>query len=110
MLLQPFIENSIKHGVTHNTGKRGRIDLRFEEKDGMLECSVSDNGIGRKKSEAINKASRDPAHKSAALDVTQERLDLFVSGGTSGTMEIVDLLDEAGQAAGTKVVLRLPVG
>lgn len=108
MLLQPFIENSIKHGLKHNNTRRGLIEVRFEEKNGLLECSVTDNGIGRTRSEALNKASREPHHKSTALLVTQERLDLLKSDPAVKALEIIDLYNDQGEACGTKVIVRIP--
>lgn len=106
--MQPFIENSIKHGLKHNHIRRGFIEVRFEEKNGLLECSVTDNGIGRKRSEELNKASREPHHKSTALLVTQERLDLLKSDAGVKALEIIDLYDDTGEACGTKVIVRVP--
>jgi LytS/YehU family sensor histidine kinase len=110
MLLQPFIENSIKHGMKHIQGKRGRIEVRFEEKNGLLECSVTDNGIGRKKAEEINKNSKETYHRSTALLVTQERLDLLKEGNDGKSLEIIDLYDEKGEPIGTMVLVRIPIG
>ncbi len=110
MLLQPFIENAIKHGLKNIDGKRGLIEVNFFEKDGVLECSVTDNGIGRKKAEEINKNSKETYHKSTALIVTQERLDLLKEDKNIQSLEIVDLYDEGGEAIGTKVVVRITVG
>ena len=110
MLLQPFIENAIKHGLKYIDGKRGMIEVSFREKDNLLECSVSDNGIGRVKAEELNKNSKETYHKSTALLVTQERLDLLQEDKTVRSLEIIDLYDGAGNALGTKVVVRVPLG
>jgi len=118
MLLQPFIENAVKHGIKHldiNSGsksgenKRGMIDVEFREIDNILECSVTDNGIGRSKSEELNKMSKETYHKSTALLVTQKRLDLLKSDLNFTALEIKDLHDENGIACGTRVIMRLPV-
>jgi ligand-binding sensor domain-containing protein len=117
MLLQPFIENAIKHGLKHldtnpdkdGQVKRGMIEVEFKEINNILECSVSDNGVGRLKSEELNKSSKETYHKSTALLVTQRRLDLLKLDKDHLSLEIIDLKDEKGGACGTKVVLRLPV-
>ena len=108
MILQPFIENAIKHGLKSIEGKRGFIEVEFREKNGLLECSVSDNGIGRTKAAELNKASKETYHKSTALAVTQERLDLLKKDGETTSLEIVDLYDENKHPAGTKVVVTVP--
>jgi ligand-binding sensor domain-containing protein/two-component sensor histidine kinase len=109
MLLQPFIENSIKHGLKHVEGKRGMIEVKFEEKNNALECSVTDNGIGRKKAEEMSKNSKETYHKSTALIVTQERLDLLKGDDRIRSLEIIDLYDDNGDAVGTKVIVRVPL-
>ncbi len=108
MLLQPFIENAIKHGLKFIDGKRGYIEVTFIEKNGLLECSVTDNGVGRKKAAEINSASKETYHTSTALIVTKERLDLMKED-TSNALEIIDLYDENKKASGTRVMIRIPV-
>jgi ligand-binding sensor domain-containing protein len=107
MLLQPFVENAIKHGLKYIEGKRGLIEVTFKETNGWLECAVTDNGIGRKKSAELNKASKETYHQSAGLLVTQERLDLLTNDKNMQSLEIIDLYDEDGNAMGTKVVVRI---
>lgn len=109
MLLQPFVENAIKHGLKYIEGKRGLIEINFTEKNSFLECSVTDNGIGRVRSEELNKASKETYHKSTALMVTQERLNLLNDDKNIQSLEIIDLYDEHRNAIGTKVVIRIPV-
>jgi hypothetical protein len=110
MLLQPFIENAIKHGLKYIEGKRGFIEVDFKEKNNLLECSVTDNGIGRTKAEELNKLSKETYHKSTALLVTQERLDLLKDDKNIQSLEIIDLYDEQSNATGTKVIVRIPIG
>ncbi len=109
MLLQPFVENAIKHGLKYVEGKRGMIEVGFREKNNALECSVTDNGIGRKKAEEMIKASKETYHRSTALIVTQERLDIFKEESDVRSLEIIDLFDEQGNASGTKVIVRVPL-
>lgn len=109
MLLQPFIENAIKHGLKYSNEKRGMIDVTFSEKNNLLECSVTDNGIGRVKAEELNKNSKETYHKSTALLVTQERLDLLKEDKNIRSLEIIDLYDENENASGTKVIVRIPL-
>lgn len=118
MLLQPFIENSIKHGLKYfdlsaliktEQNKKGLIEVNFREINDILECTVTDNGIGRKKSEELKKLSKETYHKSTALNVTQERLDLLKTDKNITALEIIDLYDETGNPVGTKVILRIPI-
>ncbi len=109
MLLQPFIENAIKHGLKYIHEKRGMIEVTFSEKNNLLECTVTDNGIGRTKAEEMNQNSKETYHKSTALLVTQERLDLLQEDKNIRSLEIIDLYDTAGNALGTKVIVRIPL-
>ncbi len=109
MLLQPFIENAIKHGLKYIDNKKGWIEVNFSEKNNLLECSVTDNGIGRVKAEELNKISKETYHKSTALLVTQERLDLLKEDKNVRSLEIIDLYDKQGTAIGTKVIVRIPI-
>lgn len=109
MLLQPFIENAIKHGMKYQSDKRGFIEVKFEERHDWLVCTVTDNGIGRKKAEELNQASKETYHKSTALMVTRERLNLLNMDADVNPLEIIDLYDDKGQASGTQVILRIPL-
>lgn len=110
MLLQPFVENSIKHGMKFSDATtRGLIRIDFREKGNLLECSVTDNGIGRQKAGELHKSSKETYHQSTALLVTQERLDLLGDDKHRQSLEIIDLYDEHGQPAGTQVIVRIPL-
>lgn len=109
MILQPFIENAIKHGLKHGDEKKGSIAVSFVEKENVLECTVTDNGIGRAKAAELNKASKETYHKSTALLVTQERLAQLKGNRQLQTLEIIDLYDEEGKGSGTKVIVRIPL-
>jgi streptogramin lyase len=109
MLLQPFIENAIKHGLKFNDQQRGKILVRFEEKNHLLECTVEDNGVGRKKAGELQQQSKEKYHQSTALIVTQERLQLLKKESDYSDLEIIDLCDANGVAKGTRVILRIPI-
>jgi two-component sensor histidine kinase len=109
MMIQPFAENAVIHGLKH-LDRRGEIAIRFSMKGETLECSITDNGIGREKAAALNLAQRESHHKSTALKVTQERLDLLNKENTDSSLEIIDLKDGNGNATGTRVVIRIRVG
>ncbi|MGK0387956.1 MAG: two-component system LytT family sensor kinase [Maribacter sp.] len=107
MLIQPFIENALKHGLFHKEGKK-LLELDFDKKDGVLICSITDNGIGRKESASINKR-RLKKHQSFATAATQNRIELLNIGREEDiNFTILDLKDENGIALGTKVILSIP--
>ena len=108
MLLQPYIENALKHGLLHKKDNR-KLTIRFRmEGDEVLNCEIADNGVGREKSMVINQM-RNPNHRSFATSATKRRLDLLNNKRKWDiTEEIEDLFDENGKAIGTRVNLRIP--
>jgi sensor histidine kinase YesM len=101
MLLQPFIENSIKHGIQLNT-TNSVIDIKFEVKSNFLHCSIKDNGIGFHQSK---KRKNTLEHKSVALSVTKERIENLSKYNAFSIEEI----KKNKQALGTKVFFKLPL-
>lgn len=104
MLLQPYVENAIWHGLM-NKGKKGVIKIKIQLEDDFLCCSVEDNGIGRKKSAEI-KAKRNIKQKSVGMSITKERLDIISNHKVN--VETIDLIDEHGRALGTRIMIRIP--
>ncbi|MBK8922535.1 MAG: hypothetical protein IPM81_13685 [Saprospirales bacterium] len=102
MLLQPFVENAVVHGVSH-LPYPGKIYIRFNLKDEVLHCEISDNGVGRERAARLRNEKK-PGHQSAALQVTHERL-----AAMGGALELRDILNEKGEIAGAKATLRFPV-
>jgi tetratricopeptide (TPR) repeat protein len=104
MITQPFVENSIEHGQL-NIVENGHIHIEFKQVDNMLFVKIEDNGIGRKES-AKKKMTND--HKSMALNITKERVNIINKKYKSkATVEIGDLKE--GQYSGTLVELYLPL-
>lgn len=103
MLLQPFLENAVLHGLSSLSGRAGHIGVHFLLRGRGMQCTVSDNGIGRDAA-AQRKAGRPTSHQSVALDVTRARLKTM-----KGRMDVADVLDEDGKVAGTRVELFFPV-
>ena len=115
MLVQPFVENAILHGLAGKE-KDGSIKVDFRAKGKIMLCTIEDNGIGRKKAGEIKKtngqnlpAGRQGKHRSLGMQVTKERLDILaVKYGGDISFEINDLEDGEGNALGTKAILRIP--
>jgi ligand-binding sensor domain-containing protein/two-component sensor histidine kinase len=104
LVIQPFAENAIIHGLMPK-GTGGQLLIRFAKDGDDLLVEIWDNGVGRKAA-AANKAQRSNYHKSAGLEVTQERLDLL-NGAETKSLEIIDVQDSVGNALGTTVKIRL---
>jgi tetratricopeptide (TPR) repeat protein len=107
MLLQPFIENAIWHGLMHKE-TAGTINIVIKKTGSrLLHISIIDDGIGREKALELN--SKSGTHKSYGLEVTAHRIDMMNKLNSAGAdMNIFDLKDERGNAKGTKVDLILP--
>ena len=108
MLIQPYVENSICHGLMplHHKGTV-KIDIMID--NGTLICTIEDNGIGRDAA-LENKKSRGAEHNSLGTQITNSRLDLVNSlYGTSLKTTYTDLKNENGEAEGTRVELQIPV-
>lgn len=106
LLIQPFVENSIQHGMLHKMGE-GKIHIHFEKKDDYLLCTVEDNGIGRSKSAELNK-SRLNKRKSIATQLARDRLKLIhPEDPTDSALVITDLMDEKGNPCGTRVEIKI---
>ncbi len=108
LLLQPFVENAIIHGVIPKK-EMGSIAIRFEiEKESLL-CTVEDSGIGFQQSKA-QKENSVAAHKSMALDITKKRLEMIESvTRQKANVTMDEVKNEQGEIVGTKVTLHLPL-
>ena len=107
MLIQPYLENAIKHGLLHKKGKK-ELTLRFTSRGENLEIQVEDNGIGRKRA-AEMKSNRMEQHQSFAVGANKKRLDILNHGRkTPIIMAIVDKYGENQEPLGTRVTLSIP--
>lgn len=108
MLLQPFIENAIKHGISH-IEERGLITLNMRLNEDRLVCVVTDNGIGRKASALKQQQSVSTHHRSMGMEITGNRLqNIWRKYGEEHDIEISDVIDKDGKVSGTSVKLVLP--
>jgi two-component system, LytTR family, sensor kinase len=108
MLIQPYVENAIRHGLMHKTENR-HVSVSFGMiTDDLIEVTIRDNGIGRQK--AGHYASlRHDKHNGFASTATQKRLDLLNHGRAGEiTVQYEDMLDKD-EPAGTKVIIKIPV-
>lgn len=110
MLLQPFVENAIWHGVMNRPeGAEKHIDIRVQAKENYIVCEIEDTGVGRVVAAQI-KAQKTNQHKSMGIQVTQDRLELFrLRHQLPLTFKVEDILDAQQNVTGTKVSLDIPV-
>lgn len=105
LILQPYVENAIWHGLKPKA-EGGTIWIDCVKEGKILRCSIEDNGIGREKAMELKQASI-LKQKSMGMQITQERLRSM--GKVKGSnVEIEDLYDATGNASGTRVNIRLP--
>ncbi len=113
MLIQPIVENSIKHGLEHKEGE-AVINISFLAQKNTVSCTVSDNGIGREAAEKIKASVRnvdsEDAHISAATKILNERMETLSQLYSIELRCITeDILNQQGLVAGTRVQLIMPV-
>lgn len=106
LIYQPFIENSIWHGMLHQK-KEGRLDVSLTMQSNFLECIIEDNGVGREMSASL-KSKTLTQKKSLGLQLTKERLAIMKEQENRNTsVAVYDLVDTEGSAAGTRVVISI---
>lgn len=107
MLVQPFVENAIWHGLMPLKSK-GLLNICFEKEEEYYYCRVKDNGIGREKASKL-KGKKEP-HLSTGLSNVEERIRLMnLMNLKPIELNIIDLKDDNQEAAGTLVELKLPI-
>jgi anti-sigma regulatory factor (Ser/Thr protein kinase) len=106
MLVQPFIENAIWHGLLPKKSGEAAIKISFSKRENDVVIVIEDNGVGRKISEQSK--TEDGKRKSYGLQITEERLRLAENKNSDQPLiKITDLKDEKGNPSGTKVEIRL---
>jgi len=106
LLLQPFVENSIIHGLPGV--ERGLIKISVSKEGNMIRCIVEDYGIGRKQSVKVE-SGEEKKRESLGIKITEERLHIINHLKNSKTdINILDLNDEENQMSGLRVELLLP--
>ena len=108
LIIQPYTENAIWHGLMHKENK-GLLNIEVNQQNDQLFVKVTDDGVGRKQAAALSSKSA-TKHKSVGLKITAERIAMMQSEkGNESTVTINDLVNPDGSAAGTEVVIKMPV-
>lgn len=110
LLLQPYVENAIWHGLMPKE-KGGKIDIEvaMNNDKSLLQLVITDNGIGRARSADLGSA-KPTKHESYGIKVTSDRIDLInqvYKAGADATIH--DLMNDTGKPSGTKVIIQIPV-
>ena len=108
LILQPYVENAVWHGLMHKEEK-GQLDIEVSEGGEHLYFKITDNGIGRKKAAEIESKSA-TQHKSMGMRITADRIAMMQhSNGEESPVTINDLVQTDGIAAGTEVIVKMPI-
>jgi anti-sigma regulatory factor (Ser/Thr protein kinase) len=106
LLLQPYVENAILHGLRNKEKGAGRLLISIKKSNGKIMATVEDNGIGRKKSMLINEVNKKP-HEHLGMKVTSKRIDLLqMINHNEVEVYIEDACQE--EETGTRVTILLP--
>jgi ligand-binding sensor domain-containing protein len=104
MIIQPFVENAILHGLRNRSNNSGKLNLSATVEDGFIVVAIEDNGIGRVKAEQL-KINNPMQKKSLGINVTQDRISIFnnLNQSRKAKVDIHDLSE------GTRVIIYLPL-
>jgi hypothetical protein len=107
MLIQPYVENAIWHGLMHLKNRSGELNILLEKHDNLLKIIIDDNGVGRKNSMLFKK---NRTHKSIGLSINKERVDILNSLHNNSSLNItfIDKAGPEGESLGTRVEINLP--
>lgn len=109
MLLQPYVENAIRHGIQYKDGQQGQIEIMLSMENNILICTILDNGVGRKAAQAY-KTEQHIEYQSRGMQLTQERIDMLNKNlDPKIVVDVIDCIEADGTAAGTKIVICFPL-
>ncbi|MCC5613093.1 histidine kinase, partial [Nostoc sp. CHAB 5834] len=109
LLLQPFVENAIWHGLMHKD-EGGTVQVRIgQSHKRLLHVEITDDGVGRAQAAAYKSKSATKT-KSLGMKITAERIEIINQiYQTQTQIKIIDLVDEHGQAIGTTILVNIPI-
>jgi len=107
MIIQPYVENAIWHGLLHRDQPGGKLCVKLWREDDQLNITIEDNGVGREEAKRLKSKSA-TKHKSHGMKITAERIDIVNRiYNVNATVHIDDLTGLHGEVVGTKVTLTL---
>lgn len=103
MLLQPYVENAIRHGMRFLENRKGQINIVIRKENDLLVCEIDDNGIGREKAAAL-KSKMHVEYQSRGMSISRRRAELY-----NIVQLVTDKKDEHGNATGTTITVKIPL-
>jgi tetratricopeptide (TPR) repeat protein len=107
LIIQPYAENAIWHGLMHKEDK-GHLQIELFQQENLLCCKITDDGIGRKRAAELKSKSAS-SHKSMGMRITADRIAKLQKNQLETSISIVDLVHADGSSAGTEVLLKIPI-
>ncbi len=110
MLLQPFVENSIIHGILPDEDLKGKINIKIRNLEDSVQIEIKDNGMGIDNS-MMSKTSMDGDHKSHGMSITSKRMELFskMKEQNYNLFGPVQINNSEGKSMGTEVIFKIPI-
>lgn len=109
MIIQPYIENAILHGITPLSDRKGLLTIKFSKEGSVLKCIIDDNGIGRKKAKEI-KERKMLSHQSMGMNVTQDRIDILNKQNHNLLTKVIIIdKEQDGASVGTTVEITINI-
>ena len=107
LIVQPFVENAILHGLLKKVEGEKQLQIRFSKEERFIICEVEDNGIGRSAAESLKTGLKN-SKKSRGIEVTEKRLQIL-NKSEDISFQIIDKTDELGNATGTLVIIKIGI-
>jgi len=108
LIIQPYVENAIWHGLMHKKEK-GHLEIELYQEKGILLCKIIDDGIGRKKAAELKSKSAS-THKSMGMRITADRIAMLQQQEQNNTsISITDIVPPDGNPSGTEVLIKIPL-
>ena len=109
LIIQPFVENAIEHGIAHSERNDCKLNITAALKNDHIIYTIEDNGIGRLQSSTYNHQNK-PHHKSVGLSITTDRIHIFnKSEPETKDVIITDLFDKENKPAGTRINVKIKI-
>ncbi len=109
LILQPCLENSIRHGIRYRKDKEGKITVDIRKNENYLICTIEDNGVGRKLAEQY-KGARHIEYQSRGMSLTVSRIEMLPGNSNyKAGVDWEDITTDNGSVAGTRVIIKLPL-
>ena len=109
MIIQPFVENAIRHGLINLETRKGLLKISFYKNEGFLFCEVDDNGIGMEEAQKL-KGQTFIKYQSHGMELTRQRLALVSKMHSKDyTIKIVNKAGQMQTPEGTTIILKFPL-